>query len=172
MPVKKSERQFLKLYEDLAEPIFRHCYFRLSDRERARDIMQESFTRTWEQLTDGVEIKNLKAFVYRVANNLIIDTYRKKKESSLDALQEDGFDPGTDDHENILSMIAEKELVELLDSLNDKYRQVIIMRYIDGLPPREIAAVIGETENVISVRLHRGLHQVRDLIKQQESKHE
>ena len=107
MLAKSVERQFLELYENLAEPLFRHCYFRLSDREKARDLMQESFTRTWERLVDGEKIKNLKAFVYRVANNLIIDIYRKKKESSLDLLQEDGFDPGSDDHEAILSMIAD-----------------------------------------------------------------
>jgi len=172
MLAKSVERQFLELYENLAEPLFRHCYFRLSDREKARDLMQESFTRTWERLVDGEKIKNLKAFVYRVANNLIIDIYRKKKESSLDLLQEDGFDPGSDDHEAILSMIAERELVEILGNLDDKYRQVIVMRYIDDLVPREIAGIVGETENTVSVRLHRGLHKVRDLIKLQENKNE
>ena len=165
MIAKRLEEQFLKLYEDLAESVFRHCYFRLSDRDKAKDLMQEAFTRTWEQLGKGAEIKNLKAFVYRVANNLIIDTYRKKKESSLDAMQEEGFDPGIDEHESIMSMIAGREIIELLDGLDDKYRQVIVLRYVDDLAPREIAHIIGETENVVSVRLHRGLRQVRNLIK-------
>src|SRR3990167_7519939 len=139
----EQEKNFLQLYEDFAEPVFRHCYFRLSNREKARDLMQEAFTRTWEQLVSGEKIMNLKAFVYRVANNLIIDNYRKKKDSSLDELQAGGFDPGVDDHENIMSMIAGKELVQLLDGLDDKYRQVIVMRYVDDLAPREIAGIVG-----------------------------
>ena len=71
-----------------------------------------------------------------------------------------------------MSMIAGKELVQLLDGLDDKYRQVIVMRYVDDLAPREIAGIVGETENTVSVRLHRGLHKVRDLIKSQENKNE
>ena len=153
----EQEKNFLQLYEDFAEPVVRHCYFRLSNRE---------------QLVSGEKIMNLKAFVYRVANNLIIDNYRKKKDSSLDELQAGGFDPGVDDHENIMSMIAGKELVQLLDGLDDKYRQVIVMRYVDDLAPREIAGIVGETENTVSVRLHRGLHKERDLIKLQENKNE
>ena len=163
-----QEKEFLKLYDDLADPIFRHCFFRVSDREKAKDIMQETFTRTWEYLAKGETVKNLKAFVYRVANNLIIDSYRKKKEDSLDRMQEDGFDVGVDEREKIMDMLSGREVIALMADLGDKYREVIVMRYIDDLMPREIAEIIGESENVISVRLHRGLRQLRDLIKKSE----
>ncbi|HXK35847.1 MAG TPA: RNA polymerase sigma factor [Candidatus Paceibacterota bacterium] len=164
----EQEKEFLKLYDDLADPIFRHCFFRVSDREKAKDIMQETFTRTWEYLAKGETVKNLKAFVYRVANNLIIDSYRKKKEDSLDRMQEDGFDIGVDEREKIMDMLSGREVIALMADLGDKYREVIVMRYIDDLMPREIAEIIGESENVISVRLHRGLRQLRDLIKKSE----
>ena len=164
----EQEKEFLKLNDDLADPIFRHCFFRVSDREKAKDIMQETFTRTWEYLAKGETVKNLKAFVYRVANNLIIDSYRKKKEDSLDRMQEDGFDIGVDEREKIMDMLSGREVIALMADLGDKYREVIVMRYIDDLMPREIAEIIGESENVISVRLHRGLRQLRDLIKKSE----
>jgi len=164
----EQEKEFLKLYDDLADPIFRHCFFRVSDREKAKDIMQETFTRTWEYLAKGETVKNLKAFVYRVANNLIIDSYRKKKEDSLDRMQEDGFDIGVDEREKIMDMLSGREVIALMADLGDKYREVIVMRYIDDLMPREIAEIIGESENVISVRLHRGLRQLRDIIKKSE----
>ena len=68
---KDKENDFLKVYEDLADPVFRHCYFRLSDREKAKDIVQETFKRFWDSF--GKEkIENHKAFVFKIANNQAI----------------------------------------------------------------------------------------------------
>ena len=74
---------FTKAYDELSDAIFRHCWFRIGDRERAKDLMQETFTKSWQYISRGEKVDNLKAFLYRVANNLIIDEYRKKKELSL-----------------------------------------------------------------------------------------
>lgn len=158
------EQGFLKAYDELADAIFRHCYFRVSDREKAKDIAQETFTKTWEYIGKNGVVDNMRAFLYKVANNLIIDSYRKKKEDSLDEMQEDGFDVGNDDHEAIMNMIAGKEIIRLLDLLDGKYRDVIVMRYIDDMTVKDIAATFSETENVISVRLHRGLKKVREIL--------
>ena len=89
--------QFTKAYDELSDAIFRHCWFRIGDRERAKDLMQETFTKSWQYISRGEKVDNLKAFLYRVANNLIIDEYRKKKELSLDNLMVEGFEPGFDD---------------------------------------------------------------------------
>ncbi len=155
-----KENDFLKVYEDLADPVFRHCYFRLSDREKAKDLVQEIFKRFWECL--GKEkIGNTKALVFKIANNLIIDSYRKKKEESLDELTERGFDIGSDEHEAILASVMGRELTSMLDKLSDTYRDLIVMRYIDDLPVYEIASIIGLSENIVSVRIHRGLTLLR-----------
>ena len=77
------EQLFFEAYEAYADAIFRHCYFRLNDRELAKDMMQEAFTRTWEYVQNGNNPTNIRAFIYRVASNLIIDHYRKKKSYSL-----------------------------------------------------------------------------------------
>ena len=87
------EKQFLKAYDEFADPIFRHCYFRVFNRERAKDLMQETFTKTWEYLNQSPitnhesRITNMRAFLYRVANNLIIDNSRQKDERSLYQIQ-------------------------------------------------------------------------------------
>lgn len=155
-----KENEFLKVYENLADSVFRHCYFRLSDREKAKDTMQETFKRFWECLKKE-KIENTKAFVFRIANNLIVDSYRKKKEESLDILTEKGFDVGSDGHEAILNSVMGRELTSMLDKLSDTYRDLIVMRYIDDLPIYEIAKIIGLSENVVSVRIHRGLALLR-----------
>ncbi len=78
------EQRFLALYDETADAVYRHCYFRVHDRELAKDMTQEAYARTWNTLAKGgIEIENLKAFLFRIASNLVIDHYRKKKEASL-----------------------------------------------------------------------------------------
>lgn len=166
---KKLEGQFLRLYDSHADAIFRHAYFRVSDEEVARDLMQTTFERTWEYLAKDNEIGNLKAFLYRVANNMIIDHYRKKKESSLDAIREKGYEPPNEGGVTKLKYRAETRLaLEHLETLQDDHKTPIIMRYVDDMSVKEIAEVLGETENNISVRIHRGLKKVQKNIQNNE----
>lgn len=161
-----TEETFIKAYDQHADGIFRHCYFRISDRARAQDLMQETFTRTWEHIANGGTIENLKAFLYRVAHNLIVDEYRKKKSVSLDALTESGFDPAADgEHEKIVDSAEVEHMMKLLNKIDAKQREVVLMRHVEGLSPKDIAEVTGETENVISVRIHRGITALRNLMK-------
>jgi RNA polymerase sigma-70 factor (ECF subfamily) len=160
---KEKEQEFSQAYEDLSDILFRHCYFRVSNREVALDIVQEGFTKTWLHITRGDDIVNLKAFLYQVMNNLIIDHYRKRKSSSLDLLQDDGFDPASREHEDILIHAEHSQVEEILKLIPEKDRVVIVMRYIDGLSVQEIARTLKEPENTISVRLHRALSKVRTI---------
>ena len=161
---KNPEGQFLEAYERYNDAIFRHCYFRLyQNRERTLDIMQETFTKTWAYIARGNEIENLRAFLYRTASNLIIDESRKKRPLSLDALREEGFDPPEDAHHTERG--AERaELHATLAKLDEDYRDVLIMRYVDDLSVKEIAAALGTSENVVSVRIHRGIKKIRELL--------
>jgi RNA polymerase sigma-70 factor (ECF subfamily) len=155
---------FGKLYDEFADAIFRHCYFRVYDRELAKDLTQETFIKTWDYLSQGRLIENMRAFLYQVANNLVIDNARKKKPISLDVLHDQGFDPSEDPSESFARNLEAKNIIALLRRLDAKYREVVVFRYVDDLGPREIAAILGESENVVSVRLNRALKQLRELI--------
>lgn len=168
----KTQDQFLTAYNEFSDAIFRHCYFRIYSREKAKDLMQETFCRTWQYLSEGKDIDNLRAFLYRVANNLIIDDARKKKELSLDALQEEGFNPAdTRAHLAMVTTIEGKEMIGVLNKIEPGYREVILMRYLDDLQPKEIARILDESENVVSVRIHRGIKKVREYLDGQLNSH-
>ncbi|OHA33555.1 MAG: hypothetical protein A2928_01585 [Candidatus Taylorbacteria bacterium RIFCSPLOWO2_01_FULL_45_15b] len=160
------EQEFISLYEELADPLYRRFVFKISHAERSKDLVQETFTKCWEYISQGKEVKNLKAFIYKIANNLIIDEYRKKKSISLDFLREGGFDAVAKDEDNRIVENAERENVsKIIDRLPSKYRDVVTMRYVDGLTPGEIARVIGETENTVSVRINRSIKKMRDILR-------
>ncbi|MDP2641355.1 MAG: sigma-70 family RNA polymerase sigma factor [Candidatus Yanofskybacteria bacterium] len=158
--MNSTAEEFVALYDRCADAIFRHCCFRLFEYESARDVTQETFTRTWKYIAEGGTVHNMRAFLYRVANNLIVDISRKRKVSSLHAIQEKGFDIGFEDPGISIQRMDAKAAFVLLRKLNVKYRDVIVMRYIDELTVREIAGILGESENTISVRIHRGIQKL------------
>lgn len=154
---------FLKAYEEHSNAIFRYALFKVSDRELALDIMQDAFTKTWEYMAKGEKIDNLKAFLYRVAGNLVIDQYRKKTTDSLEDLQEEGFDPPFDDTEAWIDKLDGTKAIELLGKLSKDYKEALFLKYVQGLSIAEISEVTGDGKNTVTVRLHRGLEKLRML---------
>lgn len=130
-------------------------------------MLQETFIKTWEYLQKGGEVVNMKAFLYRTAHNIVVDHYRKKKALSLDDLFEQGFDvdSGADVAKEQEVKIDGEAAFKLLDKIPEAYRDVIFMQYVDGLSVKEIAEVLGESANNVSVKIHRGLEKVRQLYK-------
>jgi RNA polymerase sigma-70 factor (ECF subfamily) len=162
--VKAVEKAFLEAYDEYVDALFRHCLLRIRDREIAKDIVQETFAKTWDYLSQGKKVDHLRAFLYRVANNLIVDTTRRKRSSSLDALMEDdGYEVADEHVANPADVPDARFAIKLLGSLDEMYRSVITMRFIDGLSPKEIASALSVSENVVSVRIHRGIERLKQL---------
>ncbi len=166
------EDAFRRAFDEYADALFRHAYFRVSNRERAADLAQDAFAKTWDYLRGGGEVRHWRSFLYRVLNNLIIDEYRRFKEESLDALLEnETVDTGAllatgsrDETEHLLDERRELERIrKKIPELPEAYRVAITMRYIDGLSPKEIAPLLGVSENVVAVRVHRGVALLRKL---------
>ncbi len=161
----KLEHDFLTAYDEHSDALFRHCLVRIRDREVAKDIVQETFTKTWDYLSKGNEIEYLRAFLFRVANNLIVDTSRKKKSSSLETMMEDdGFEAADETTKDPAEIGDARMAMRLLDTLDDMYKTVITMRFVDGLSPKEIASALQISENVVSVRIHRGIERLKQYV--------
>lgn len=164
----EQEQQFLEAFEHYSDDLFRHCYFRISDRERALDLVQDTFTKVWDYLAQGGTIDQFRPFLYRTLSNLIIDEYRKKKMTSLDAMLEgETVTEGSFQElrvgglENLERQLDAKRFLSELDRMPPQYKEMVVMRYLDELSPKEIAAITGESENVVSVRIHRGMEWLR-----------
>ena len=155
----------LKLaYDEHSDAIFRYCLFKVSDREKAIDLTQDVFVKVWQYLLAGNQVENMKALLYKVARNLIIDEYRKKKFDSLDVMSDAGFEPVDGASLDTISIVEAGLLVDRIKELPDAYSEVVFMRYVDDLSVKEIAEALGEHENNVSVRIHRGLHKLKATI--------
>ena len=169
-----EEKAFLEAFETYSDALFRHALFRISDRERAYDLTQDTYLKVWDYVAKGGEIKHYKSFLYRTLHNLIIDAYRKKHSSSLDELLENEATVAATEARLAEGSVEEEQarlddvfLVEKVRSaipeLPDHYRQVITLRFIDDFSVGEIAETIGISENVVSVRIHRAVAKLKDL---------
>jgi RNA polymerase sigma-70 factor (ECF subfamily) len=150
-------------YDSYADAIYRHCFFRTFTKSRAEELVQDVFMKTWEYLNEGKTVENMRAFLYRVANNLIVDDVRKRKESSLDALVESGHmnEAVGADARDVENRALVREIVKQFSKLEPDDRTVLVMRYVDDLDPKDIASALGMSANLVSVRLNRALKKVK-----------
>ena len=164
---EKIKNEFLHNYEEHADAIFRFVYFRTRNRELALDVTQETYLRTWKYLAAGNEIQELRSFLYRTAKNLMIDTGKQaatRNTHSLDAF----LDAGGDIEDNTTSseydpLDIDRALKLLADLKPPEYREAIELRFIEEFSPKEIAEILGVSENVVSVRINRGIKKLNKL---------
>lgn len=149
-----------------------YAFFKVHNDETREDLVQDTFMKTWVYLIKGGKIELMKAFLYHVLNDLIIDEYRKQKTVSLDTMLEKGFEPpeNKSDGERLLNVLDGKAAFLLIHRLPVKYRQVMRMRYIQGLSLKEISTLTGQTKNTVAVQTHRGLRKLKALYGNMEEK--
>ncbi len=163
--VVSISEQFKAIYLSELDAIYRFCLLRTSDSEVARDFSQDVFLRFWKALKEKQIIQNPRSFLYTVARNIIIDGYRKKKTLSLDFILSESNDDKSfvaSTNSDLIEVECEANRVtEGMSLLEEPYRKALYMRYVEGMKPREIASILNESANVISVRISRGADRLR-----------
>ncbi len=148
---------------DFERALNKHAFFKVNDHNIGEDLVQDTFLKTWAYLVKGGEIVLMRAFLYHILNNLIIDQYRKPKTTSLDVLLEKNFEPSTDITDSLFNIIDGKAAALLIERLPEKYQKVMKMRHIELLSLKEISAITGQSQNTIAVQTHRGLMKLKVL---------
>lgn len=163
--MKPTKDRFIEKQEELYDKVFRRCYSKTSSKEVAKDLTQDVFTRVWDYICQGNEIRYLNSFVYRVTSNRIKDWYKKKKTIPMAKLGDfDEMSISDNSHESITYGAEMRHVWRRLNELGDHYAEVIRMRIFEGMSPQEIAKSLGERTNTVSVRIHRGLKRFRELL--------
>ncbi|HEY1036960.1 MAG TPA: RNA polymerase sigma factor [Candidatus Paceibacterota bacterium] len=158
------KKDFHQTYQEHSDALFRYSFYKLSDREKAKDVVQDTFVRYWEYVATDGKVDSPKAFLFRIATNAIIDHYRKKKEVSLDSLADEGFEPADlDTQHRLVRSVDSQTALALVHKLEERTRDIVLMRYVDELTVKEIAEILDERENTISVKLHRAHKELLDL---------
>lgn len=161
----QREKELSDAHHDYQAGLNLYALFKVRDRAVGEDLVQDTFMKTWNYLVKVGKIDTMKAFLYHVLNNLIVDEYRKRKTTSLDVLLAKGFEPSEDDPERLFSVLDGKAAVLLIERLPVAYQKVMRMRYVKDLSLKEISLITGQTKNTVAVQVHRGLAKLRLLYK-------
>lgn len=176
--VKKGDQNaFAEIVDLYKDKIYQLCYRMLGNVHEAEDIAQEAFIRAYVNI-DSFDInRKFSTWLYRIATNLTIDRIRKKKpDYYLDAevagaegltmysqIAADGVLP----EDAVLSLELSDTIQKKILKLPDKYRTVIVLKYIDELSLIEIGEILNIPVSTVKTRIHRGREalrkQLRDL---------
>ena len=174
--LKSGDREaFIKAYDDFADDLYRFAYFKLGSEEEAKDLVSVIFLKTWNHIqTNSLkDSKTLRALLYKIARNAIIDHYRDKGLASSisieDAPQALEVPDDSQNQEDLIDQKSDLDLVQRkLMLLKDEYREVIIWRFVEDLSMDEIASITGKKKGNIRVLLHRAVTALKDLINEED----
>ncbi len=150
-------------HNDFYQGLNSYAFFKVSNHALGEDLVQETFLKTWKYLIKNGKIEGMRAFLYHILNNLIVDEYRKgnRKASSLDDLMERGYDPSAGDYHAFINILDGKVPMKLISKLPLIYKNVLSMRYAQSLTIKEISVLSKQTENTVSMRIYRGIRKLR-----------
>lgn len=164
-PLNINKESFATLYDEHIKSIYRFIYFKVNSKEEAEDLASETFLKAWNYLSkidNSNKIHNFKAFLYQIANNLVIDFYRKR--SLLPINLNDGEWEDANIPDGQLSGIDKikkdddvEELRKAFKKIPENYSTVIIWYYLEELEVMEIARILGKSEGTVRVTIHRAL---------------
>jgi RNA polymerase sigma-70 factor (ECF subfamily) len=169
---KGDKTAFAKLFTSYEGRIFGYIYRMVGDRGWAEDIAQEAFIQAHQYLNRLGPPYDFKSWVYRIAGNLALDGLRRYRhqvplpdwdggEATGPELADQRRDGDPEDQAQLGDVRT--AVWRAIHKLPDNYRQVLILREIDGLAYNEIAAVLGVSLDNVRVTLHRARLQFRDL---------
>jgi RNA polymerase sigma-70 factor (ECF subfamily) len=163
---------FAELVELYKDKIFHLAYRMLNNKHEAEDAVQETFLRVYTNLHRYDENQKFSTWIFRIATNHCIDRLRKRKHTaySLDAEMPDG--EGNDYYSMLASHddLPEKQIIlsetqqqirKAIDALPEKYKAVVILRYLQDMSLQEISDVLDMPVTTVKTRVHRGREYLR-----------
>ena len=151
-----------EIFDALSPELYRYAYRLLGQREAAEDLLGETFLRFLHSIrAGGGPSKHLRAYLYRILHNLAMDSYRRR------IPDQDALDPAalsaeeTDPFHAAADAISAEQAREALWRLTPGQRQVILLRYVQGLNFEEIAEVLAKPLGAVKALQHRGLNALR-----------
>lgn len=154
------------LYEQYYTPVFRYVFFRVKDKDEAEDLAQTVFLKVFRSVHRYQNVgKNPLAYFYTVARNTLIDYWRKERPVVLDDPDDLIVKMDARAAEHPVRQFADtgdlRAIREALHRLTQDQQDVITLRFLDDLSTKEIAELLGKTEEAVRQLQSRALRSLR-----------
>ena len=159
VPGMTREQKLSEWIEQYSDPILRTCYLYLSDMQMAEDALQETWIKVWKYMDDPSRkpVANEKAWLLRIAINTCKDYRRTAWFRHVDRSKAlDELPP-----QLIAVEPEDRTLTLMVMDLPDRYKQVILLHFFQGLTMQETADALGASQSTV----HRRLKKAEELLK-------
>ena len=155
-----SFEAFGEIYKTYLDRIYRYIFYQINDKMTAEDITEEVFIKAWKAIgTCKGKEKTFSSWLYRIAHNQLMNTLRdNNRVTSLENHTSGEFA----DSKQAIDTIEHHELLETISHLPENQKQIIILKFIEGLDNREISKIIGKREGAIRITQMRALATIRE----------
>lgn len=153
---------FKTLYYRYFEALYRFLFRHTREEQLAQDLVQEMFTRVWQNREKLDPQQSLKAYLYRIGYNLAVDQLRKRthRPESLEA--ENAYEP-SDSHEDQFDL--REKMQAAIASLPEPLRMVFMMSRFEEATYAEIAEALGISIKTVESRMSKALKELREKLK-------
>lgn len=152
---------FGELYSIYLDRIYRYVFYQVKDKMTAEDITEDVFIKAWRAISSckGKE-KTFSSWLYRIAHNHVIDIFRsQKKELSTEM---ETVAELSDPKLEVETELERQELLNGIDCLPQNQKQVIVLKFIEGLDNREIGQIMDKNQGAIRILQMRALTKLRE----------
>ena len=134
----------------------------------AEDIVQDTLIKVWDKRDGWDEIESIEAFSMTICRNLALDRIKKaeNQNGSLDAISFEAPDATSNPYEQMIQKDRIELIKKLVDSLPERQRSCMQLRDFEGKPYREIAAILGITEEQVKVNIFRARQAIKTKFKE------
>ncbi len=165
--IQGDAEAFGDLYERYLDDIQRYVFYRVGNRFDAEDLTETVFLKAWEALPQSEStIDNLRAWLYRIAHNLVVDYYRLSKEIT-DLSDKPLRDAHPSPEHAIQDRDVQQQLADMIQSLDTNLQQVIVCRFVGGMSHAETAQIMGIKEGHVRVLQLRALQKLRQIMEKE-----
>lgn len=157
-----------RLINDYSKSLMRLCYIYLKDYQLAEDAVQEILTKVYLKYGSFNNKSSEKTWITRIAINVCKNYLRKSSNREFAGSEYISLSYASDDEAS--ASFRDEDSVLLLNavySLPEIYKQVILLYYYENLKTSEIAGILKEKENTISVRLKRAKDILKEILKEE-----
>ena len=156
---------FAALYEEHAGRVYRHVYYLTGSKAEAEDLTSQTFLQAWKAIGRYQERgQPILSWLLRIAHNLVVDQWRRNRNETrlTDAIPVS--DPYTLPEEAYVAKSESERMPQAILQLTPLERQVIMLRFVDGMDYGEVADVLQKTVNAIRVTQYRALRNLRSIL--------
>jgi RNA polymerase sigma-70 factor (ECF subfamily) len=169
---------FGKLYDMYIERIYKYVYYHTGDAMVSEDLTQDIFIKAWGAI-NRFEWKGqpFSSWLFRIAHNCTVDYYRSSQRESLlkeqlstsSAESEPGFTIANPVQE-VERKLTHQELLNAISNLSAAQKEVIILKFLEGMENHEIAQITGKKEGAIRITQMRALAALREIMSRERNK--